>query len=275
MESNEPPRDDPSPSFDTKRLIRIPACRLFLETALNFLISVEELTLSINRAIDGIVCHDVKCVHCSSTRQRPTPNDPEGGDCCCLDLLQDRIFCTHEQLKEICQNMTILDLFTSTTKVDAYKKELEWLNNDQQPPIPPPSLRRPPSPMIGEIERNDDMAYTLAEIRSIVNYLNKFQLKEYAQQRSALIELKLFFQRLAFLQADVYNAASFIDRFENFDFLTMYREFCKSGSFTHIDAIFFPSFSTEPIVDCRLLYKHRVNLLLYYYLPKPDFSSIR
>ena len=165
--------------------------------------------------------------------------------------------------------MTILDLFTSTTKVDAYKKELEWLKNDR--PTAPPH----PSPTVGEIERNEDMAYMLVEIRSVVNYVNKFQLKEYAQQRSALLELKLFFQRLAFLQTDVYNAASFIDKFEKFDFLTKYREFCESGSFTHIDKIFFPNVPTEPIVDCRLLYKHRVNLLLYYYMPKPDFSSIQ
>lgn len=264
--------------------IRVPSCTLFLETCLNFLLSVEDLALSINRAIDGVVCHDIRCVHCTSTRQRPTPNHPEESECVCLDLLRDRIFFTPEQIKEIDQNMTILELFSHTTKVDEYKREIEWLKSEQFSNPTPLSTQpsqdipvRPPSPTMGEIQRNENRAYVLAEIRSIVDYVNKFQLKEYRQQRSALLDLKIFFRRVAFLQADNYNAASFIQKFENFDFLSKYREFCESccPRCADIDSIFLLSpQSTEPIVDCRLLYKHRVNLLLYYFIPKPDFTLI-
>lgn len=266
------------------RSIHVPSCTLFLETCLNFLLSVEDLALSINRAIDGIVCHDIHCVHCTSTRQLPTPNYPEESNCVCLDLLRDKIFFTPDQIKEIDQNITILELFSHTTKVGEYKREIEWLVSERSsnPPSSPtqPSQVipiRPPSPTIDEIQQNENRAYVLAEIRSIVDYVNKFQLKEYIQQRTALLDLKLFFQRVAFLQTESYNAASFIQKFENFDFLSKYREFCESccPRCTDIDSIFLLSPpSTEPIVDCRLLYKHRVNLLLYYFIPKPDFSPI-
>ena len=92
---------------------KIPACKLFLETVIDFLLSVEDLCLSLNKAIDDIVSHDVRCRHCYLTRQNVNQNIDNRHEpgCQCLSLLRELQYCSFEQLKQINQTMNILNLF--------------------------------------------------------------------------------------------------------------------------------------------------------------------
>lgn len=268
---------------------KIPACKLFLETVIDFLLSVEDLCLSLNKAIDDIVSHDVRCRHCYLTRQNVNQNIDNRHEpgCQCLSLLRELQYCSFEQLKQINQNMNILNLF-SNVEIDRCKKEMTVLQGNEssdiqpalesppQPPFPLPPLTSnnlPTFPTLSEIENNENRSYVLIELRSIVNYLNKFHLESYVTQRSALLDLKPFFIRLAYMQPEVSNALGFIESFATFDIIPKYEEFCRCLTSTP-DLDIKNSFVSLPVIDCKVLYKHRTNILMYYVLPRPDFSCI-
>ena len=255
-------------------LVKADKSLLFLDTLMNIMRSFDDLTFTLNAAVDKITYHQINdfCVdnYCSKNTHPPIPRpDMYVESFVPRTCVQQMVFLHPDHISQAIDAMRIFSMIEMSDCEKEIKELLpsstSWLSPDQ-------------SSYESQVVA-DNKASLLAEICAVLNYCRQFLLSTYKRQKEDLLSLKLLFLTLPIFQPSVYKAPIFFHVMNSFDSLfsnfSLMMHYCRQSDEEWVlSDDYFGSSGIHRLIAGRILGEDRCNKLLGFVIRPPDFTPI-
>ena len=270
--------------------VKADKCILFLECLMNVIRSIDNVILTLNLAADKVEYHRIDPVcpenYCSRNTVPPVVRPdllfetfvPKT----CVQVIK---FFDPDQLNVGLDSMRIfsmLDINECESEITELLKCDDICDDSSDEPF----LTSNHTPNTHALHHsfdqksmNDDKAYLIIEIRSLMQYARRFLIGTFDRQVTELLSLKLLFTNLPCFQSCLHRAPLFFHELSNFDLFGKYcamQRLCarvdEFGALDHTSDYFGQGISR--VIIGRTLGQKRVVALISFVIRPPDYTMI-